>query len=200
MPDCLGGLSRVGISSRSTRPWNGQPPSINKDGLYRIHLARILYRRHPYSYVEPSSCHDSRDSLSATASHWACCIRPLSCVSFFFFFFYLTYQVTSLSLMLFIGAAFFVAWNFSTPTALGRTDDKRSHQNLTNIIGVNIRERKNGTKRIKKAGNHATKFPPKRHLVFSFTAKVRNWYCSTSSRHYRDLTPAKTTRDIFNPG
>ena len=26
--DCLGGLSRVGISSRSTRPWNGQPPSI----------------------------------------------------------------------------------------------------------------------------------------------------------------------------
>ena len=28
LPDCLGGLSRVGISSRSTRPWNGQPPSI----------------------------------------------------------------------------------------------------------------------------------------------------------------------------
>ena len=28
MPDCLGGLSRVGISSRSTRPWNGQPPSF----------------------------------------------------------------------------------------------------------------------------------------------------------------------------
>ena len=27
MPDCLGGLSRVGISSCSTRPWNGQPPS-----------------------------------------------------------------------------------------------------------------------------------------------------------------------------
>ena len=27
VPDCLGGLSRVGISSRSTRPWNGQPPS-----------------------------------------------------------------------------------------------------------------------------------------------------------------------------
>ena len=31
MPDCLGGLSRVGISSRSTRPWNGQPPSSYKD-------------------------------------------------------------------------------------------------------------------------------------------------------------------------
>ena len=30
VPDCLGGLSRVGISSRSTRPWNGQPPSISK--------------------------------------------------------------------------------------------------------------------------------------------------------------------------
>ena len=29
VPDCLGGLSRVGISSRSTRPWNGQPPSLN---------------------------------------------------------------------------------------------------------------------------------------------------------------------------
>ena len=28
VPDCLGGLSRVGISSRSARPWNGQPPSI----------------------------------------------------------------------------------------------------------------------------------------------------------------------------
>ena len=29
VPDCLGGLSRVGISSRSTRPCNGQPPSIS---------------------------------------------------------------------------------------------------------------------------------------------------------------------------
>ena len=29
VPDCLGGLSRVGISSRSTRPWNGQPPGLN---------------------------------------------------------------------------------------------------------------------------------------------------------------------------
>ena len=31
VPDCLGGLSRVGISSRSTRPWNGQPPSYCND-------------------------------------------------------------------------------------------------------------------------------------------------------------------------
>ena len=30
VPDCLGGLSRVGISSRSTRPWNGHPPSMYK--------------------------------------------------------------------------------------------------------------------------------------------------------------------------
>ena len=29
VPDCLGELSRVGISSRSTRPWNGQPPSFD---------------------------------------------------------------------------------------------------------------------------------------------------------------------------
>ena len=29
VPDCLGGLSRVGISSRPTRPWNGQPPSYS---------------------------------------------------------------------------------------------------------------------------------------------------------------------------
>ena len=28
VPDCLGGLSRVGISSRSTRPLNGHPPSF----------------------------------------------------------------------------------------------------------------------------------------------------------------------------
>ena len=31
VPDCLGGLSRVGISSRSTRPWNGQPTSVHND-------------------------------------------------------------------------------------------------------------------------------------------------------------------------
>ena len=36
VPDCLGGLSRAGISSRSTRPWNGQPPSII--------LTRALFR------------------------------------------------------------------------------------------------------------------------------------------------------------
>ena len=40
VPDCLGGLSRVGISSRSTRPWNGQPPS---------YILRKLY----YTMVQP---------------------------------------------------------------------------------------------------------------------------------------------------
>ena len=45
VPDCLGGLSRVGISSRSTRPWNGQPPSIgynsrvNRGKVGRMKLA-----------------------------------------------------------------------------------------------------------------------------------------------------------------
>ena len=34
VPDCLGGLSRVGISSRSTRPWNGQPPSKYTIAVY----------------------------------------------------------------------------------------------------------------------------------------------------------------------
>ena len=38
VPDCLGGLSRVGISSRSTRPWNGQPPSL----YYEVQLLGIL--------------------------------------------------------------------------------------------------------------------------------------------------------------
>ena len=39
VPDCLGGLSRVGISSRSTRPWNGQPPSN-----YNIRHCNNLFR------------------------------------------------------------------------------------------------------------------------------------------------------------
>ena len=41
VPDCLGGLSRVGISSRSTRPWNGQLPSIyNNRGVTGIPCSR----------------------------------------------------------------------------------------------------------------------------------------------------------------
>ena len=41
VPDCLGGLSRVGISSRSTRPWNGQPPSIITGVSLEFHVAGI---------------------------------------------------------------------------------------------------------------------------------------------------------------
>ena len=42
VPDCLGGLSRVGISSRSTRPWNGQPPSYTNDkDTFRVHRIRF---------------------------------------------------------------------------------------------------------------------------------------------------------------
>ena len=40
VPDCLGGLSRVGISSRSTRPWNGQPPSH-----YNTFTGKIAFRQ-----------------------------------------------------------------------------------------------------------------------------------------------------------
>ena len=39
VPDCLGGLSRVGISSRSTRPWNGQPPSVL---LYAVYERKVM--------------------------------------------------------------------------------------------------------------------------------------------------------------
>ena len=44
VPDCLGGLSRVGISSRSTRPWNGQPPSI----YYHLLCHWLHLRWHDY--------------------------------------------------------------------------------------------------------------------------------------------------------
>ena len=40
VPDCLDGLSRVGISSRSTRPWNGQPPS---NILSRVNFPKKIY-------------------------------------------------------------------------------------------------------------------------------------------------------------
>ena len=60
VPDCLGGLSRVGISSRSTRPWNGQPPSfpyskvmcfclkwvLCPNLLYTMNVERQLLDRH----------------------------------------------------------------------------------------------------------------------------------------------------------
>ena len=45
VPDCLGGLSRVRISSRSTRPWNGQPPSkiLKLNDLYKFELSKFMF-------------------------------------------------------------------------------------------------------------------------------------------------------------
>ena len=50
VPDCLGGLSRVGISSRSTRRWNGQPPST---------ILKVL-RNHCIHIVEGPNLHKSK--------------------------------------------------------------------------------------------------------------------------------------------
>ena len=41
LPDCLGGLSRVWISSRSTRPWNGQRSRTG---------SRLVTTRRGYTY------------------------------------------------------------------------------------------------------------------------------------------------------
>ena len=50
VPDCLGGLSRIGISSLSTRPWNGQPPSINY--IYYFYLSTYIHiKYYVYDYV-----------------------------------------------------------------------------------------------------------------------------------------------------
>ena len=57
VPDCLGGLSRVGISSRSTRPWNGQPPSICKKNMVQCHFTRTIKT---YT-VKPLYSEQSRD-------------------------------------------------------------------------------------------------------------------------------------------
>ena len=43
VPDCLGGLSRVGISSRSTRPWNGQPPSVYEKYCSIVHNKKTAH-------------------------------------------------------------------------------------------------------------------------------------------------------------
>ena len=74
VPDCLGGLSRVGISSRSTRPWNGQPPSIPYHWCCSLSLsASLLYcqmRRcnvHGHTSLTPDS--DSLSSRQCSSSH-----------------------------------------------------------------------------------------------------------------------------------
>ena len=62
VPDCLGGLSRVGISSRSTRPWNGQPPSYYNVvprhlSSNSIDLNFLLFWRRRYNDVLRSTLH-----------------------------------------------------------------------------------------------------------------------------------------------
>ena len=57
-------------------------------------------------------------------------------------------------------------------------------------IGVNISERKSGTERTEK-----------REFGIFPTARVRNWYCSTSSSRYTDFAWHTITRDILTrPG
>ena len=46
--DCLGGLSRVGISSRYTRPWNGQPPSVH----YEYVFIKNIYDKECLIYIK----------------------------------------------------------------------------------------------------------------------------------------------------
>ena len=77
--DCLGGLSRVGISSRSTRPWNGQPPSYYKG------KGMVLY-----SAVSSPLDRSKRFTLYTSGSeqvpvlHLVCWYRSRSsCASFF---------------------------------------------------------------------------------------------------------------------
>ena len=53
VPDCLGGLSRVGISSRSTRPWNGQPPSTQNADIVRRGCHPHRLRVDPISLWQP---------------------------------------------------------------------------------------------------------------------------------------------------
>ena len=55
VPDCLGGLSRVGISSRSTRPWNGQPPSFHYEGCSRTSNQHV--GTEPDQPCVESTCH-----------------------------------------------------------------------------------------------------------------------------------------------
>ena len=57
VPDCLGGLSRVGISSRSTRPWNGQPPSNTYD---RTHGNNKLFMSKKSFVLSHYDRHNSR--------------------------------------------------------------------------------------------------------------------------------------------
>ena len=55
VPDCLGGLSRVGISSRSTHPWNGQPPSIyyHRRAVFKMYCQSSTFVRPLFAFYCP---------------------------------------------------------------------------------------------------------------------------------------------------
>ena len=67
VPDCLGGLSRVGISSRSTRPWNGQPPSSSK--IRESRHAFIMRRCHGLSVYAVCVCNKVRLPGTGQSAH-----------------------------------------------------------------------------------------------------------------------------------
>ena len=62
------------------------------------------------------------------------------------------------------------------------------HRPTNHSIGVNISERKSGTKRTKKR---------KKLEVIFFHRQGRIWYCSTSSRRYTDFARATITRAVL---
>ena len=67
VPDCLGGLSRVGISSRSTRPWNGQTPSNNN---VRPNSAHHVERY----FLISLHCFNIRKTSMNAAGRSRCCV------------------------------------------------------------------------------------------------------------------------------
>ena len=64
VPDCLGGLSQVGISSRSTRPWNGQPPSMyNSHPSPRLASPDTFFGMHNLSQLPRKQTHIGNNLL-----------------------------------------------------------------------------------------------------------------------------------------
>ena len=70
VPDCLGGLSRVGISSRSTRPWNGQPPSIH---LYVYYLCTQCTHGQTHLRMHTPTNHSCTYAFTHTHTHARTC-------------------------------------------------------------------------------------------------------------------------------
>ena len=75
VPDCLGGLSRVGISSRSKRPWNGQPPSyitIVDDNRFTLTCMdiRIATGNSYVQYYTGTSRLNYKTSTTTTFAFW----------------------------------------------------------------------------------------------------------------------------------